>query len=647
MWNRIPQHHLPCSSLPLLAAALLAAPSLLLAQAETPNVETAGTIVPSAPAAERSPEVQALHAARAAGDVETVRRLGARRAARTLTPGSEANGPLTLPVTTTVGGVGLPPGLATGAGSDHRATAGAEFGADVRVRSAAYATGESDQCLAAASDGHLFMAYLSDYGATDFVQVYHSIDGGANWAAFGYVLNASAHLTDPSIAIGEGVTGNTVLLAYVTTDATGLRVPEVATADISGGLFTTHSVPIWNWWEGYAKPVIATDSVDWSSWYAYLTCEGVFDSSVGNINGCSWRCTDGGTTWTDAFVPFGDTDTLEWIDPDVTYGTLGDDAFLSCYNASDYSVYATKSVDYGMTWAVPSLVATLPLLPTNAVDPEIAAAVNNDNVMICFTGSGGVTSGGMNIYYSYSTDAGTTWGPRYILPAWVAEDEYAVSLTANEGGGSWHLAYTSGQDHSVRYAFRPQDLSGLWSGEAMIIDDLGMASTWSVYAKKGIASHWASDEAFIIWSDARDSTPGDTDTYVDRMGHAGVMIDQRLLSAVDAQDVEFTLNAGAANAGRTYFLVCTMSGYDPGMPLPGGGAWLPINPDSITLYPLLMGPPLFTNFIGPLDGAGQATATLNIPANSGLVPSTTLHFAYALWKPWNFASNPVALHVAF
>jgi len=40
--------------------------------------------------------------------------------------------------------------------------------------------------------------------------------------------------------------------------------------------------------------------------------------------------------------------------------------------------------------------------------------------------------------------------------------------------------------------------------------------------------------------------------------------------------VHFDLDAGVENAGRTYFLLGSLSGTSPGIPLPGGQATLPL-----------------------------------------------------------------------
>jgi hypothetical protein len=109
---------------------------------------------------------------------------------------------------------------------------------------------------------------------------------------------------------------------------------------------------------------------------------------------------------------------------------------------------------------------------------------------------------------------------------------------------------------------------------------------------------------------------------------------------------DFLLLAGSGNANRNYILLGSITGTDPGIPLPGGKVVLPLNWDSFTGIVLnLINTPIFSNFMSTLDGTGSAVATFNtlapIPGAAGL----TVHFAYALNSPWDFVSNPVGIDI--
>jgi hypothetical protein len=117
--------------------------------------------------------------------------------------------------------------------------------------------------------------------------------------------------------------------------------------------------------------------------------------------------------------------------------------------------------------------------------------------------------------------------------------------------------------------------------------------------------------------------------------------DGRVLSSKDGGRIEFSLDIGAANAGRIYALLGTMSGTTPGTPLTGGMAVLPINWD---LYSDIvwanMNTPFFTDFLGHLDVHGRARAAVNFSTlQPGLVGST-MHYAFRCNNPFDVASNP-------
>jgi hypothetical protein len=318
---------------------------------------------------------------------------------------------------------------------------------------------------------------------------------------------------DPSIAIGEGVE-DTLLVAYIVDNGIDPPMPQVGTRPLSGGFFAFHVIPIWATFEAYANPVIWTDSVEWNAWYAHLTCEGVVDYKAKNINICHWRSLDYGDTWSDGTLVLGGSDTFTWANPDGCFGTPGNLNFIACFNYSLDRLYSVQSVTDGLSWDLTVMVSHFLTPPSHSVEPEIAAAIFDPHVMICCT----IYSD----YYSsdcvgqvYSKDSGETFGKLYTLEGSTASNEFAPCLTANEGGGSWHLAYTS--QNKVMYSRRPQDLSEYWQAQPDRVDDEGDAS--ASHPVKGIASHWDYDGAFIAWPDFRDGTP-DYDVYMDYCGNS-------------------------------------------------------------------------------------------------------------------------------
>ena len=109
--------------------------------------------------------------------------------------------------------------------------------------------------------------------------------------------------------------------------------------------------------------------------------------------------------------------------------------------------------------------------------------------------------------------------------------------------------------------------------------------------------------------------------------------------------VDFKLFAGKDHANRNYILLGSISGTDPGIPLPGGLVTLPLNWDFFTnLVISMINSSIFYNFMSKLDAYGTGKAQLNlgpVPGAAGI----TMHFAYALNSPWDFVSNPVGIEI--
>ncbi|MHC4942740.1 MAG: hypothetical protein ACYTG7_06935 [Planctomycetota bacterium] len=111
-------------------------------------------------------------------------------------------------------------------------------------------------------------------------------------------------------------------------------------------------------------------------------------------------------------------------------------------------------------------------------------------------------------------------------------------------------------------------------------------------------------------------------------------------------DIDFNLFAGEDNAERKYLVLGSLSGTEPGFPLPGGQAVLPLNWDAFTdaILPLA-NTPGFENFLGMLDGCGDAVAALHAGPMPPSAIGLDIFFAYCLNGPFDFASNPVSIWI--
>ena len=123
--------------------------------------------------------------------------------------------------------------------------------------------------------------------------------------------------------------------------------------------------------------------------------------------------------------------------------------------------------------------------------------------------------------------------------------------------------------------------------------------------------------------------------------------DSDTISAATGGRINFCLEAGKVNKERMYLMLGSVTGTSPGTILPGGSAILPLNWDAFTDIALFMiNTPVFFGFLGYLDASGTATAQLCMPPVPGFA-GATMYYAYALNKPWDFVSNPIAVDITF
>lgn len=105
--------------------------------------------------------------------------------------------------------------------------------------------------------------------------------------------------------------------------------------------------------------------------------------------------------------------------------------------------------------------------------------------------------------------------------------------------------------------------------------------------------------------------------------------------------VNFDLQAGPANAGDIYLMLGSLSGIAPGTPF--GGQIVPLNLDSYTLDLLAAPNTIISGSLGVLNGSGEASANLTIPA--GLDPAlagTVANHAYVTIDPVTTALTSVS-----
>jgi len=468
---------------------MMLGPAAVLAMEEGPGVVP--PLTTPAPF-DIDPLTAAIEQARLAEDAILVMALEAQRPQPELA-GEQLLGPVLLHLSKSYSGEDDPGGLPE------------YYPEDVKVSPAFPDDVERFPDMASDSAGNLYLAWQDDTsgGTTDYIAVYKSTNGGASWTFINSITNASATLESPSIAVGEGISGNTILVAYIVDDGVADRYLEVATAPLSGGSFTTHSVTSYTGWD-YFKPVIATDSHHYSMWYAFVVAEAMISGVSTNRNVQITRSTDGGTTWTDTDVLWGNNDALTWIDPDQSRGGVVGPipAFVVCYNDSDDTIYVRRSNDAGVTWEAQTTIASPAAATSIAVDPEIEVAHAADTMFLAMVWRF-ADSTTDDIGYAYSHDLGATWSSVFNNLRDATTTQRAPALTANEGGGGFHLAYS--QSGAVYLSTRPRDLT-FFTAINELVNATGSVPS-NTHPKKGIASNWNTDEVGVAWADFRLGLP--------------------------------------------------------------------------------------------------------------------------------------------
>jgi hypothetical protein len=133
---------------------------------------------------------------------------------------------------------------------------------------------------------------------------------------------------------------------------------------------------------------------------------------------------------------------------------------------------------------------------------------------------------------------------------------------------------------------------------------------------------WCEIATGVVTDFDRDGTPDECNLLAENRDRVGVTA---------GGQVDFTLRAGAAHAGRMYLLLGTLSGTVPGQT--AGAVHVPLNSDFWFMATLgAPNSPVLVNTLGNLDAAGAATAALVLPPGVATVLiGLTAHHAYVVY----------------
>ncbi|MBU1073425.1 glycoside hydrolase, partial [bacterium] len=300
-----------------------------------------------------------------------------------------------------------------------------KWGGDVLVSQPDWSSGY--QAMACRSDGTFYVVDV-DLINNDYLDLYTSDDGGANWI-YEYSLHEPAGVKYfPSIAIGEGV-NDRLLIAYETARNTADARVVVFWRDLDTGGTGTVTVDTYPG-NIVGRPKICVDSPEYSVWYAYLTyVRGL--AGVGDYQLWFSRSLAYGETWE---TPMLRSLSVNYEDDHaIDFGSAG---LLCAWSEKSISanIHATWSADFGATWGAPTLLASSAL---DEFEPSVAVSNVDDTAVVIFA----VDYGGMDtdIEACVTTNGGGAWS-RVYLP-YNGEYELGSNLTFDPVTNTINAAY--------------------------------------------------------------------------------------------------------------------------------------------------------------------------------------------------------------
>ena len=240
--------------------------------------------------------------------------------------------------------------------------------------------------------------------------------------------------------------------------------------------------------------------------------------------------------------------------------------------------------------------------------------------------------------------------PAPELPGHTFGDLALQSLSLNDAGqilmGAPVVETATGLERSALYVYDPAIglCLALVEGEALEVAP-GVFKTASAFGASqfgdtdGASLSFGHDGAFALRINMTDGTQA-----VARARAGSLIGTPATVSESTGGTQTLHLRAGAARAGQIYFLLGSLTGTSPGLPV--DTLVLPLNFDAYFLHTLSKPnkPPL-SNSLSVLDAEGRSTASFTLPSGlTGLV-GFTAHHAFATLTPLGatFVSEPAAV----
>lgn len=215
-----------------------------------------------------------------------------------------------------------------------------------------------------------------------------------------------------------------------------------------------------------------------------------------------------------------------------------------------------------------------------------------------------------------------------------------TTLPTARGGAAFGLVYDEARNVVVMFGGSGAAMGDVWEYNGVDWVQVKTAAA-PTNPRRYVAMGYDSDRKRTVLFGGRDFSLPQSTTVGDTWEYAGgacfLSVDVFSISLRSGGKQQLTVDAGAANGNKLYWIFGSLTGTTPGISL--GGFHIPLMPDAYTDIALAAAnSAVFAKFNGVLDLSGKATATLNVPPVAG--PQINLFHACVVHTgPWVCTSN--------
>ena len=371
-----------------------------------------------------------------------------------------------------------------------------DFGNDINITNM-----NSDQrapSMDVANNGDIYLAYenynLISPFTYPYITIKKSTDNGFSWSTITNFYSSSEALLFPDIEIGEGGGEDWIFVVYHKEDSKDARLYKRPLAGGSGSFRLIDS-------NDAVRVRLALDDDVWPNEYwlyvSYINDDIIYDDVKFR------RSVDFGETWPDSICV--DLSGNQYDNNDIAFGNDDEIYIVSLNdNKGEADVVVIKSTNFGITWGDPVIISQ----NDKAAFPRIAASHSNNSVVVLY--EYWYSSTDRDIYYSYSTNEGTSWTIHNYLDNSTDEERFpSICAEHSSTSSDFHACWFD--DGNINYTFTDYISDG-WESQCQV-NDQSNASDGDFPAISSI-----NNEKLVVWA----GTGNALDIYFDKDPSNGI-----------------------------------------------------------------------------------------------------------------------------